>query len=313
MNIMDNHPHSEAAPSQRFLIGVDIGGTKIWMHLSDFGGNVIHKKKVATTSDYRKLCEYIMEFVREASVSLDMVAAIGFGVPGITNSESGVIIEAPALQWKNEPFIDNMKALIHRPIFVNNDVNCAALGERWVGSAKNSSDFVFIAIGTGVGSAIVANGTLVQGSQYMAGEIAYLAVDEDIRNHQVNKFGDYGMFEKKTSGLALSRHGCPAEELFARYRNGDEFAAQIIGQFVTDLSLGVANIVSLLNPEKVVIGGGVSRSMPAVMEALTASVARITPIPFRLELSQLGEHAGAIGAAAFAADRIAQLKKEAVS
>lgn len=105
------------------------------------------------------------------------------------------------------PFKTEIQKFLDKPIFVNNDVNCAALGERWVGAAKRLDDFVVITIGTGVGSAIVANGALIQGSGYMAGEVAYFVMDKDVLDNKENAFGEFGLYEKKISGVALSQHG----------------------------------------------------------------------------------------------------------
>jgi glucokinase len=167
---------------------------------------------------------------------------------------------------------------------------------------------IFIAIGTGVGSAIIANGSLIQGSDYMAGEIAYLVSEEGISGGHSNAFGDFGSYENKISGSALSRHGESAQVVFEKYAIGDEKAIPIINKFVTDLSIGIANMVSLLNPRKVIIGGGVSGSLPIVLESIRSAVARLTPIPTTIELSSLGEEAGAIGAIAFAFEQTGILK-----
>src|SRR5206468_8122795 len=121
--------------------------------------------------------------------------------------KEGIVIEAPALNWSHVPFRDQMQQYFNKPVFIENNVNCAALGERWIGSARNSDDFVVVAIGTGVGSAIIANGSLIQGSSHMAGEVAYLVSEQDVLNNKSNAFGQFGLFEKKISGVALAEHG----------------------------------------------------------------------------------------------------------
>jgi glucokinase len=289
-------------------VGVDIGGTKILIHIASVEGNAVYKKKVSTSGDFEVIYNHIMDCLHSASVSLDQVAAIGFGLPGITDSKEGIVIDAPALQWSNVPFKEKMQQYFNNPVFVNNDVNCAALGERWIGSGRNVDDFVVVAIGTGVGSAIIANGTLIQGSSYMAGEIGYLVVEEDIPGNGANAFTDFGLFEKKISGAALSKHGYLPHVLFERYESGDEKAIRIVRRFVKDLSVGVANMVSLLNPQKVILGGGVSQSLPVVLDSIRLTVAGLTPVPTTIELSSLGEHAGAVGAAAYALEQMGVLQ-----
>jgi glucokinase len=292
----------------RYGVGVDIGGTKILIHIADAEGNIVYKNKIGTSGQFEAIHNHVMESLNSASVSLDHVAAIGFGVPGITDSSKGIVIDAPALHWTNVPFKAKMETYFNKPIFVNNDVNCAAMGERWIGSAQDVDDMVFIAIGTGVGSAIIANGSLLQGSSYMAGEIAYLVTEDDISGGHSNAFGQFGLYEKKISGSALSQHGELPSVLFEKYAVGDKMAVPIINKFVADLSIGIANIVSVLNPQKVIIGGGVSGSLPVVLESIRSKVAQLTPIPTTIELSSLGEEAGAIGAIAFAIDQLDALK-----
>jgi glucokinase len=293
----------------RYSVGVDIGGTKILIHIADAEGNIVYKNKIGTSGQFEAIHKHVMESLNSASVSLDQVAAIGSGVPGITDSSEGIVIDAPALNWTNVPFKAKMEPYFNKPIFVNNDVNCAAMGERWIGSAQNVDDMVFIAIGTGVGSAIIANGSLIQGSNYMAGEIAYLVTEDDISGGHSNSFGEFGLYEKKISGSALSQHGDEYPSvLFDKYAIGDEMAVPIINKFVVDLSIGIANMVSVLNPQKVIIGGGVSGSLPVVLESIRSTVAQLTPIPTTIELSSLGEEAGAIGAIAFAIEQLVALK-----
>jgi len=272
--------------------------------IADQAGDIVYRNKVNTSGEFDVISEHIAESLRIADISLEQVAAIGFGVPGIANSEEGTVIEAPALQWNHVPFRERMQQYFDKPIFVDNDVNCAALGERWIGSARNTNDFVVVAIGTGVGSAIMANGSLVKGNDYMAGEVAYMVVEQDVLGNRSNTFGDFGLFEKKISGVALSQHGTPPHELFKRFANGDEQSVSIIRQFVSDLSIGIANMVSMLNPRKVILCGGVSQSLPAVLELIRSTVASLTPIPTTIELTSIGEEAGAIGAVALAFEKV---------
>ncbi|TBL75277.1 ROK family protein [Paenibacillus thalictri] len=297
------------AAEKQYVMGVDIGGTKILYAIADAEGQIVHTRKEQTTDDFHVIAEQTAACAAEAGLRMEKIAAVGFGIPGITDTRDGVVIEAPAFGWNRFPFKEQIAVHVRKPVFINNDVNCAALGEKWIGTAKNCADFVFIAIGTGVGSAIVANGALVQGSGYMAGEIGYFVTGEESGDTPVNRFGQFGTFEKKTSGLALSGHGMTSRQLFERYLQGDSGAAVIIDRFVSDLAAGIANVVSLLNPGMVVIGGGVSGSMQAVLDQLRAKVARLTPVPAEIVLSSLGEQAGAVGAAAYALEQAELLKR----
>jgi glucokinase len=298
--MIHNLTRSFTSANTQFGIGVDIGGTKILICVTDLEGDIVFRKKFATTTDFPQIHAYIKECLDISGITIEQVAAIGFGVPGITDSSSGIIRKVPAFRWSNVPFKSIIQQNIDRPVFVCNDVNCAALGEQWKGTAQKIDNFVFIAIGTGVGCAIVANGALIEGHDYMAGEIGYFVSDGDAATNTDHSLESFGLFEQKTSGMALSRHGNSSHLLFERYAQGDPDTLPIMKRFIADLSIGLANITSLLNPRKIIIGGGVSGSMKVVLELIRSRVAELTPIPVMIELSILGEDAGALGAAAFA-------------
>lgn len=294
------HAKFERANNKNYFVGIDIGGTKIIICLVDLQGNVVNRQKTKTTNDIDEIRALIEDFLKASSVSTEQVQSLGFGIPGVTDSDKGVIIETPAFDWDRFPFREYMQKYFDQPIFINNDVNCAAIGEKWIGEAQGLDDFVFIAVGTGVGSAIFANGELIQGDKFMAGEIAYWVINEDIHQDQLNSFCKEGVFEQRTSGSALAGYGYDPKELFNRYMDGKDDALKIIEHFINDLSVAIANAVSLLNPNKIIIGGGVSQSLQLVLDSVQSTVSRITPVPAEIELSKLGENAGAIGAAGFA-------------
>jgi glucokinase len=155
----------------------------------------------------------------------------------------------------------------------------------------------------------MANGSLIKGSNNMAGEVAYLVVEQDVAGEDANVFGQFGMFEKKISGLALAQHGDSPHVLFEQYARGEEKSISIIHRFVADLSTGIANMVSLLNPQKVILCGGVSQSLLPVLELIGSKVASLTPIPTKIELTTIGEEAGAVGAVALAFEHIGILNR----
>jgi glucokinase len=235
---------------------------------------------------------------------METVIAVGFCIPGLTNSKDGIIVDAPELGWKKVRFVDQIKQQLDKPIYINNDVNCAALGERWVGGAKDLDDFIYISIGlgSGVGSAIVANGSLVHGKDFMAGEIAYLIQEEDVSRQQVNAAGEFGVFEKKISGKSLSGIESSVEALFQGYERGEPSSVATVNRFVTHLSIGIANMVSLLNPEMVILGGELSGYLSPVLQEIQAVVRKITPIETMIDIAKTGTEAGVLGVIAYAFD-----------
>lgn len=286
-----------------YAIGVDIGGTKTKICIADLEGNSILFKEIPTTSHIPTIYNEVIQCIHDVPLSLSKLVTVGFGVAGLTDSIQGIIIEAPALKWSNVSFKNEMEQLFKVPVFVNNDANCAAFAERWKGCVQGVQDFVFVAIGTGVGSAIFTNGQLVEGSTFMAGEIGYLRFDSELKENRPNRLDEFGEFESRLSGSALSQSGYDAEILFKMYRDGDAYAIEVIRKFIYDLSIGLANIASLLNPQIIVIGGGVARSMPIILDDLQECVSKLTPVPTTIKLSEVGHLAGSIGALAFALEQ----------
>lgn len=292
-------------PSSVFVVGMDIGGTKILTTITDLAGEVRHSRRVPTTNRVEELAQLALDTIREAGLEERDVIGLGVGVPGTVTAE-GVVIQAKALRWANFDLRQELGSRLPFPLFIGNDVNCAAMGERWLGSGDNADNLFFIAIGTGIGSAIICNGELVNGCRNRAGEICYFTSRQDVESRNYNHFGEQGVLEKKVSGTALSRHGFPSKDLFRAYSQGDENASVIIRDFILDLSVAIANAVSLLNPEKVVIGGGVSESMSVIIDEIRQTVESLTPIRTDVHLASLGGNAGALGAIAYALHQVAQ-------
>jgi glucokinase len=291
-------------PKSAFGIGVDIGGTKILIFITDLDGEVIYREKVRTTGEVGAIIKLVKERVSKAGISENDIIAMGVGVPGITDVEKGLVVDAPGLKWSNLDLRGRLQSHFEFPVYINNDVNCAALGERWLGSGKNSNHLFFIGIGTGVGSAIISDGRLIHGFNYQSGEIAYNLSEEDVILGNYSKFGEFGTMEKKICGQSLARKGYTSQELFQEYANGNREVVPVMDNFILQLSIQIANCVNLLNPEYVIIGGGVSESMGVVIEKIRESVDRFTPIKTTIKLASLGGDAGGLGAIAYALNEV---------
>jgi glucokinase len=292
-------------PRSGFGVGVELMATGLFICITDLDGNVEWKERWETDNDFQTIYECILSSLHKASVSMDIVIAVGFCIPGLTNSKEGIIVDAPEFGWKNVRFVEEMKKYLTKPVYINNDVNCAALGERWVGGARELEDFIYIYIGlgSGVGSAIVANGNLVHGKDFMAGEIAYLILEEDVSHKQVNIPGEFGVFEKKISGKSLAESENSMQALFRGYEEGETRSVLAVNRFVTHLSIGIANMVSLLNPEKVILGGEVSGYLQPVLAEIQSNVFKLTPIQTTVETALMGPEAGVLGVIAYAFDQ----------
>lgn len=291
-------------PKSAYGIGVDIGGTKILIVITDLEGEILYKGKYPTSNHVEDIVSIIHEALTATQLSENDIVAMGVGVPSVTNIEQGIVVDAPALQWKNYNLKEQLMNHFDFPLFVNNDVNCAALGEQWLGSGNHSDNLFFIAIGTGVGSAIIANGQLIYGHHFQAGEIAYNIVEDDLNYQRANVIGEFGLLEQKISGTALNYADMNSQELFSRYKAGDVLAQERIERFMRHLTLHITNAVNLLNPERVIIGGGVSESMKSIIGEINDRVHRYTPITTEVELATLGGDAGALGAIAYAFNEV---------
>lgn len=286
-----------------YAIGLDIGGTKALIMITDSNGTLIYKEKVKSSGKIHRIVELINDSLFKVKIPINQIIGLGIGVPSATNSNEGIVMDAPALEWVNLNLKKELERHFDFPIYIDNDVNFAALGEKWKGTAKKSNNIFFIAIGTGVGSALILNGALVRGHSYEAGEIAYNISESDINEGIYNELGEFGVFESKISGTALSRYIDNPKQLFKMYTEDNGDVKKLINNFITQISINIVNAVNLVNPEYVVIGGGVSESMDIVLEKIQDSVNELTPVKTTIVLSSLKGDAGALGAIAYVLER----------
>ncbi|WP_028983777.1 ROK family transcriptional regulator [Sporolactobacillus terrae] len=291
-------------PKSAYGIGVDIGGTKILTVITDLEGEIVYKEKRPTSQSVETIVSFVQAALHAAQLSEQDIVAMGVGVPSVTDIEQGIVVDAPALHWDNFKLQELLAPHFSFPVLINNDVNCAALGEQWLGSGNHSDNMFFIAIGTGVGSAIIANGQLIYGHRFQAGEIAYNIVEDDLNYNRTNALGSFGLLEQKISGTALNFADMSSTDLFARYKQGDVLAQERVQRFIRYLTLHITNAVNLLNPERVIIGGGVSESMKEIIDEINDRVNHYTPIRTKVELATLGGEAGALGAIAYAFNEV---------
>ncbi|TBL75276.1 ROK family transcriptional regulator [Paenibacillus thalictri] len=295
-------------PDSGYGVGIELqrGGLKLCIANLD-GAVCFQQTAVSTDNCSEAVSRHIAEAVRQAGLTMEQLIAVGVSVPGLTDSLNGIIVDSPVLGWKGIAFAAELESMINVPVFLNNDVNCAALGERWLGAVKQIDDFIYFYIGHGVGMALVAGGQLVYGKDYMAGEIAYFAQTADLSGHiPVNRLGDFGVYEKKVSisGLTGRGAGDTLEALFQGFAEGREPNVRVVKELIEDLSLGIANSVSLLNPEKVIIGGDTAPYIAPFLNELQCNVSQLTPIRTGIELSQLGTCASVLGAIAYGLERV---------
>jgi glucokinase len=231
----------------------------------------------------------------------------GVGVPGLFDSATGVIELFPNLPgpWPGQPLLDPLAEELGVPMAIVNDCRAFTLAEARMGAAVGCSTVVCLALGTGVGGGVVVDGRLRFGPHGRAGEIGHQIVVVDGPRCGC---GNRGCVEAVASAAVLAAAGgqATAEDVFAAARSGDERALAAIGEVVGHLALGIANVLTVLVPERIVIGGGLAEAGDLLLEPLRAEVRRrcvlIPPAWYEIVPAQLGSYAGAIGAALWAAE-----------
>ena len=262
------------------VAGIDIGGTRLRMMLADLNGSVLTQWSTRLFDKQRTpkaVCALIRDGLKimclECGTSFKKVLHVTAGAPGITNVDSGVVISAPnLLEWDDVPLRAMLEKELGIPAIVENDTNLAAVGEHWRGSAQDAGNFVFVALGTGVGAGIFLQGRLHHGVDWSAGEIGYMPVMGHAR--QRLQMRSTGQLERAIGGEGIEREWLRllerdrkrgdqalsklrAPEIFDLAADGDRLAGEVVRYTTEILSDCISSIAVLLDPELVVLGGGV--------------------------------------------------------
>ncbi|MBQ2984363.1 MAG: ROK family protein [Candidatus Gastranaerophilales bacterium] len=310
---------------KKYRIGVDVGGTNVKIALVDFDGKIVYSNTVPTRAEMgfeagvNNIKQAIKELMTETGESAQTIEAIGFGLPGQIDYKEGIVKNLPNIPgWVNIPLAKIIEDEFSIPTRLDNDVRCAALGELNFGAGKGCENLICITVGTGIGSGIVLNGKLVRGAANAAGEIGHIKMT--MGEGPLCGCGDYGCFEAYASGPAIVTM---AKEYIsggksAKYKEmatdgiispyivaqaalqGDAVSIQIFKQMGKIIGLGLSSVVNLLNPEKIIIGGGVADAGDILLEpikqtikerAMSIQANSVSVVP-----AQLANTAGVIGA-----------------
>jgi len=307
--------------------GIDVGGTSIKFGLVDRKGKVIYKEQRSTMAD--KGVEPLMHLVTNIAESLLYHAAeeeyevrwLGVGTPGAIESKTGKVIgESPNIEgWKGTVIGEILHDRLNLPVHVDNDVNNVALAEHRFGAAVGYNSVVCVALGTGVGGGIIINGKLWRGGNHSAGEIGHIIINEEgpacrcgnngcleaycnsaaivQRTREKLKGGLTDVFEKVLDG---SLDNLNIRKLFAAAKKGDKIALEVVNETARYLAVGLAGVVNLLNPDIVIIGGGVADGGGGFVDAVSAEIRKrafgSAVEKLRVARATLGNNAGFIGA-----------------
>lgn len=318
----------------QLVLGIDIGGTSFTVGAITADGTRVGALVEEPTNPgdgadgvlarIAHAGRRVMDAVRSAHASAEFIG-IGAGAPGPLDAEAGVVLLTPNLGWVNYPLRDRLAAALELPAVIDNDANCAVLGEWWKGAAQGTRHAIGFTIGTGIGGGIIVDGTLYHGASGCAGEIGHTTIEANGRHCAC---GNYGCLEAYASGLAIARRAVEAIEsgessilveraggdasritartVYDAAHEGDELARELVHQTAQFLGAGVANLVNVFNPEVVVVCGGVTRAGDLLFVPLRREVARRAFKPavqaVRIVAQQL-EAPGVFGAARVFLDR----------
>jgi glucokinase len=282
------------------VLAVDFGGTKTALARVDAGGVV----REARTERAERTVD---ESVAQIAGAVRGVAAVGVIVPGIYSESTGRAW-CPNLWGPDDvPLRDALAAAVNVPVYIDSDRSGYVLGEAWLGAARGLSHVVFVAIGTGIGVGILSEGRVVRGAHGIAGAAGWFALDPAWKE----EYGQAGCWETKSAGPGVARRAgvSDGQALVAAARSGEGVAVSAIERAADFTAMGIANLISALNPEAVVLGGGflvgtADLVMPRIRAGVKQWAQPIAAARCRLEVSQLGEQAGLLGAARLALDGI---------
>jgi glucokinase len=310
----------------RYIVGIDLGGTNIVVGtIAEDGSQLIGHVTEPTLSEQgsEAVVKKIVKLARASIAAAGKVeiAGIGIGSPGPLDTARGVVLLTPNLGWTNFPLRDRISSALGLPATLDNDANCAILGEWWRGAACGSNHVIGLTIGTGIGGGIVLGGQIYHGVSDVAGEFGHTTIDSTGRRC---KCGNYGCLEAYASGPAIAARAVEgieagadstlpdyvggdlsritAQVVYEAANDGDEFAREVVHDTAKFLGAGVANLINIFNPEVVVICGGVTLAGDKLFIPLRSEVKRRAFKPAvaacRIVPGELTGTAGVYGAAA---------------
>ena len=297
-------PTAPAPAGRRYVLGVDLGGTKISVGaMPDDGSREIAVRSSPTRAEQGPdaVVDRIVEMIEtvvavtmaEEGVPRSAFAGVGVGAPGPLDHDRSVVVVAPNLGWRNVPLRALVTERVGLPAVLDNDANCATLGEAWIGAARGARYVLGLTLGTGIGGGLIVGGRLYHGASNVAGEVGHMTIETQGRRCAC---GNYGCLEAYASGPNIAQRarealeaGEPsvlpamvggdlslvtAQHVYDANDRGDEVAREVVRETARFLGAGVANLLNVFNPDVVVLAGGVTRAGPALFEPLRAEVRR---------------------------------------
>ena len=313
---------------KKYYAGLDLGGTFVKGGIVDEEGKILVKDKIPTGRErpYTEIAADMARLVKDLAVRADLaegqLAGVGIGSPGLIDAENGVIVYSNNIRWENVPLCGAVREQLGVPVCITNDANAAALGEHFCGAGKKFGSMVFITLGTGVGGGIILDGKLFEGNRSAGAEIGHMVIE---RGGWQCTCGRRGCFEAYASatGLILTTKEAMQDAdkaspiwkicggdldkvdgrtAFDAMRAGDPVGKQVVDTYIKHLGTGLADVINILQPSMLCIGGGISHEGETLLAPLRAFVRQEAfEVPGgmlpEIRAAELGNDAGIIGAA----------------
>lgn len=310
----------------RYALGVDIGGTKVSVTLGNSHGRILVKEILPTLTGRRtqegidRIVETLVR-IRAENGKLQHVLGIGIGIAGPMDHEKGIVQRSPHLNgWQDFPLKSFLARKLRLPVFINNDANAAAVGEKVFGAGRHSDNFIYMTVSTGIGGGIILNGKLLLGASYGAGEVGHTII---VPEGEKCGCGNQGCLEAYASGTAIAdfiqkaiRRGRPTilkkwvrtkDEITAKLvalaaEKGDSLSKEAFKRAGYYLGIGLANFINILNPEMLILGGSVMTAPRLLWPSMMSSAKKHAwPSLYeacKITKTELGNRVGDLGALA---------------
>ncbi|HIB69013.1 MAG TPA: ROK family protein [Phycisphaerales bacterium] len=308
--------------SERFAIGIDLGGTNIQAGVVNQAGEVLGRAKIRTEADkgFEKVMDRVAAAARdaceEAGVKMSMIHTAGIGVPGPIDPDKGIVVEAVNLRWNKAPVVIALSDRLSVPVYADNDVNVAVYGEWRAGVGENRSNLLGVWVGTGVGGGLVINSQLHRGAHHSAGEIGHMIIHPGAHlgsrsvEHNCSrtaivhelikliKANHHSMLPSLTNGKTSK---IKSKILSIAYEQGDDLVCTVINDSADLLGMAISNVVTLLSLDMVILGGGLVEAIGKPYVDIVRDAIRREAFPeslrqIKVEASTLGDDAGLVGA-----------------
>lgn len=323
----------EFIPDSHYIIGVDVGTTNIITILMDLSAKIIYRHTIPTGVNdgpkiiINRIIDSINNVFINGNVDKDKILGIGIGMPGLLDSPKGIVNFSPDFKWENVDLVGPIREAFQMTIIVENVTRAMAMGEKWFGLGQNCDNYICVNLGYGIGAAIMVNGELYLGSSGSSGEFGHMTVE---KNGPLCDCGNYGCLEALASANAISKKAklflekgekssilelvkgnlelIEAKTVFDAAKQGDRLALSIVMEAVEYLGIQLASMVNFMDPELIILEGGVTNAGEILIENLRSVIERRkmkhAGKNTQIVLSELGGDAAALGAASFLLKRL---------